>query len=443
MAGASVLQLPRAERSVRLDTLVRLRWLALIGQTTAVLVVYWGLGYEFPVGACLAVIGLAAWLNIALRLRFPLTRWLEPERAAWLIAFDVAELTVLLFFTGGLENPFVLLFLGPVLVAAAALPARVTSMLAGFAIICATLLALLHGPLPWGDGEPPELPAAYVLGVWISLVLAMGFIGMHAWQITEESRQLADALTAAELALAREQHLSQLDGLAAAAAHELGTPLATITVIAKELQLATDSESKHAEDVRLLNEQARRCGAILAKLTELASGDPFDRMKLTTVVEEVVAPHRNLGIVIKVGLAETDGPEPIGARNPAILYGLSNLLENAVDFARTRVEIDASWSPQDVTVTIADDGPGFAPEIITRIGEPYVTSRRGTPYRGERAAKTHEGSGLGLGVFIAKTLLERSGAVLEFKNRALPERGASVRVRWGRLDFEASTAPAA
>jgi two-component system, sensor histidine kinase RegB len=443
MAAASGLQLPRAERSVRLDTLVRLRWLAIIGQSMAVLVVYWGLNYEFPVGACLAVIGLAAWLNIALRLRFPMTRWLEPERAAWLLAFDIAELTVLLFFTGGLENPFALLFLGPFLVCAAALPARVISMLAGFAIVCATLLALLHGPLPWGEGEPPELPAAYVMGVWISLVLAMGFIGMHAWQITEESRQLADALTAAELALAREQHLSQIDGLAAAAAHELGTPLATITVIAKELQLATTLDSKHADDVRLLNEQARRCGAILAKLTELASGDPFDRMKLTTVIEEVVAPHRDLGIAIKVGLAETDGAEPLGARNPAILYGLGNLLENAVDFARTRVEIDASWSAQDVTVTISDDGPGFAPEIMSRIGEPYVTSRRGMPRRGARAAKTDEASGLGLGVFIAKTLLERSGAALEFKNRALPERGASVRVRWGRLDFEASPASAA
>jgi two-component system sensor histidine kinase RegB len=138
-----------------------------------------------------------------------------------------------------------------------------------------------------------------------------------------------------------------------------------------------------------------------------------------------------------------EGPEPVCARNPAILYGLGNLLENAVDFARTRVEIDASWSDQDVTVVIADDGPGFAPEIISRIGEPYVTSRRGTPRRSERTAQTHEASGLGLGVFIAKTLLERSGAVLEFKNRALPERGASIRVRWGRLDFEAPAASAA
>lgn len=437
------MQLPRAERSVRLDTLVRLRWLAVIGQSMAVLVVYWGLNYEFPVGACLAVIGLAAWLNIALRLRFPRTRWLEPERAAWLLAFDLGELTVLLFFTGGLENPFALLFLGPVLVSAAALPARVTSMLAGFAIVCATLIALLHGPLPWGNGEPPELPAVYVMGVWISLVLAMGFIGMHAWQIAEESRQLADALVAAELALAREQHLSQLDGLAAAAAHELGTPLATITVIAKELQLATSLDAKHADDVRLLNEQARRCGAILAKLTELASGDPFDRMKLTTVMEEVVAPHREFGIAIKVGLADTDGPEPVGRRNPAVLYGLGNLLENAVDFARTRVEIDASWSPQEVTVTIADDGPGFAPEVMSRIGEPYVTSRRGKPRRGARAAKTDEATGLGLGVFIARTLLERSGASLKFKNRPAPEHGASVRVRWGRLDFEAAPASAA
>jgi two-component system, sensor histidine kinase RegB len=442
MTGFSAVHLPRAERSVRLDTLVRLRWLAVIGQSMAVLVVHWGLNYNFPVVACLAVIGLAAWLNIALHLRFPRTRWLEPERAAWLLAFDIAELTVLLFFTGGLENPFALLFLGPVLVSAAALPARVTSLLAGFAIICATLLAVLHEPLPW-DGEPPELPAFYVTGVWISLVLAIGFIGMHAWQITEESRQLADALAAAELALAREQHLSQLDGLAAAAAHELGTPLATITVIAKELQLASNLDSRHADDVRLLNEQARRCGAILAKLTELASGDPFDRMKLTTVIEEIAGPHRNIGIAIKVGLAETDGPEPVGGRNPAILYGLGSLLENAVDFARTRVEIDASWSAQDVTVLIADDGPGFAPEIISRIGEPYVTSRRGMPRRGARAAKTDEASGLGLGVFIAKTLLERSGALLEFKNRAPPERGASVRVRWGRLDFESSPATAA
>src|SRR2546421_8536298 len=158
MTDQPALEARHAGRSVRLDTLVRLRWLAVVGQTTAVLVVYYGLDYELPIWACLAVIALSAWLNVALRIRFPAAQRLEPDRAAWLLAFDVAELAVLLFFTGGLQNPFALLFLGPVLVSAAALPARVTSMLAGFAVICATLLALLHGPLPW-NGEPPELPA--------------------------------------------------------------------------------------------------------------------------------------------------------------------------------------------------------------------------------------------------------------------------------------------
>src|SRR5438132_1570220 len=228
----------RTGRSVRLDTLVRLRWLAVIGQSTAVLVVYFGRDYELPIWACLAVIALAAWLNVALRVRFPLRQRLEPDRAAWLLAFDVAELAVLLFFTGGLQNPFAILFLGPVLICATALPPRMTLMLGGFAIACATVLIFVHYPLPW-DAQPPlVLPATYVTGVWLSLLLSIGFIGLHAWQITEEARQLADALAATELVLEREQHLSQIDGLAAAAAHEIGTPLSTITVIAKDLALA-------------------------------------------------------------------------------------------------------------------------------------------------------------------------------------------------------------
>ncbi|MFL6799459.1 MAG: ActS/PrrB/RegB family redox-sensitive histidine kinase [Xanthobacteraceae bacterium] len=421
----------RAERSVRLDTLVRLRWLAVIGQTSAVLVVYYGLDYDLKIWACLAVIALAAWLNMALRIRFPLAQRLEPDRAAWLLAFDLAELSVLLFFTGGLQNPFAILLLGPVLISATALPPRMTLMLGGFAIGCATALIFVHDPLPWGSDAPPDLPAVYVTGVWLSILLSIAFIGLHAWQVTEESRQLADALAATELVLAREQHLSQLDGLAAAAAHELGTPLATITLIAKELSLAIAPSSEHAEDIRVLNEQARRCREILGKLTELSSGEPFDRMRLTSLIEEVVAPHRNFGVAIDVALSAADVSEPVGGRNPAILYGLGNLLENAVDFASERVEVAAAWSSEDVAVSIIDDGPGFAPEIMERIGEPYVTTRRR-----ERQENEGEASGLGLGFFIAKTLLERSGARLDFENRAFPDRGAVVRVRWGRGDFE-------
>lgn len=425
-------------RNVRLDTLVRLRWLAVIGQSTAVLVVYFGLEFDLPIWACLAVIGLSAWLNVALRLRFHMTQRLEPERAAWLLAFDTAELAVLLFLTGGLQNPFAFLFLGPVLLSATALPPRFTMMLGAFAVFCATVLVFVHYPLPWDVSNRLELPPLYMMGVWLSILLAMGFIGVYAWQITEESRQLADALASTELVLAREQHLSQLDGLAAAAAHELGTPLSTISVIAKELENAIAPDAPHGDDVRLLREQATRCRDILAKLTELSSGgELFDRMALSSLLEEVVAPHRHFGVGIDVSVPADREGEPVGWRNPAVVYGLGNLLENAVDFANGHVLVSATWDDDAVEVTISDDGPGFAPEIMDRIGEPYVSSRRG------RLASDDEAKGLGLGFFIAKTLLERSGATLTFENRKFPARGAIVKVRWNRAEFEQSLTSAA
>ncbi|HVZ52446.1 MAG TPA: ActS/PrrB/RegB family redox-sensitive histidine kinase [Pseudolabrys sp.] len=421
----------RPRRNVRLNTLVRLRWLAIAGQTTAVLAVYFGLEFELPIFACLAVIALSAWLNVALRLRFQMAQRLEPDRAAWLLAFDIAELAVLLFLTGGLQNPFAFLFLAPVLLSATALPPRFTLMLGGFAIACATALVFVHFPLPWDSDDPLRLPPIYMMGVWLSLLLSIGFIGVYAWQITEEARQLSDALAATELVLAREQHLSQLDGLAAAAAHELGTPLSTISVIAKELENAISAEAPHGDDVRLLREQATRCRDILAKLTELSSsGEPFDRMPLTALIEEVVAPHRNFGVAIEVSAPSDRAAEPVGARNPAIVYGLGNLVENAVDFAHERVAVALQWDAETIDVTISDDGPGFAPEIVGRLGEPYVTSRRHQP------AGEDEPTGLGLGFFIAKTLLERSGATLSFANRALPLHGATVHLRWQRSDFE-------
>jgi len=423
------LHLPR--RNVRLDTLIRLRWLSVIGQSVAVLVVYLGLEFDLPIWGCLSVIALSAWLNVALRVRFSAARRLEPSRAAWLLAFDIAELGALMFLTGGLENPFSFFFLGPVLLSATALPARMTVMLGAFAIFCATLLVFFHFPLPWSnDLPPPVLPNTYILAVWLSILLAIFFIGIYAWQITEESRQLVNAMAATELVLAREQHLTQLDGLAAAAAHALGTPLSTISVIAKELERELDPASPHADDIRLLREQAQRCRDILGKLNELpAEREHYDRLPLSGLLEEVAAPHRDFGIAIDVTLPA--GPDqPSGTRNPAILYGLGNLVENAVDFARERVEIAALWDNKDITVVISDDGPGFAPEVISRIGEPYVRSRR------RRRMYASDETGLGLGFFIAKTLLERSGARLTFVNRTFPGRGAIVTVRWPRAIFE-------
>ena len=417
-------------RSIRVDTLVRLRWLAILGQTLAVMVVNDGLAFDLPLWPCLSIIALYAWVNIALRVRFHSHQRLEPHRAAWLLGFDVAELTALLFLTGGLQNPFAFLLIGPVLISATILPARMTLALAAIAVACATMLVFVHYPLPWSTEDPLELPALYMAGVWLAILLAIGYISIYAWRITQDSRQLADALAATEIILTREHHLSKLDGLAAAAAHELGTPLSTIAVVAKELERALGPASPHADDVRLLREQAKRCGDILGKLTCLpAPGEAFELMSLSALIEDVIAPHRGFGVAIAVTLPDDRSREPVGERNPAVLYGLGNLLENAVDFARERVGVTADWDETQVVLTIDDDGPGFPPEIRARIGEPYVTSQRPRRLRGDLP-------GLGLGFFIAKTLLERSGAKLSLDNRTYPQRGAVIQLRWRRADFE-------
>jgi two-component system sensor histidine kinase RegB len=180
-----------------------------------------------------------------------------------------------------------------------------------------------------------------------------------------------------------------------------------------------------------LREQAQRCRDILAKITQLsATGAPFDRMPLSTLIEETVAPHRDFGVAIKVRIAVAGAREPVGTRNPAILYGVGNILENAVDFARTTVEVSAWWNTETVEIIISDDGPGFAPDILKRIGEPYLSRRRA-----DEAQSGHRG--LGLGVFIARTLLERTGAKVSFTNRTFPDHGAVVQIAWPRSRFEA------
>src|SRR6202008_3582142 len=354
-------------------------------------------------------------------------------------ALNIVELAALLFFTGGLQNPFSFLFLAPVLISATALPVRLTMALGVLAVACASGLVFLYLPLPWDAEEPLVLPPIYMLGVWLSIVVAIGVTSLYAFQVTEEARKLSDALAATELVLAREQHLTQLDGLAAAAAHELGTPLSTIVLISRQLGQGLQDNLRVAGDIKTLREQAQRCRDILAKITQLSSsGAPFDRMKLSTLIEEIVAPNRDFGVAIKVRIAVAVTKEPVGWRNPAILYGIGNILENAVDFAREAVEVNAWWNNETVEIVISDDGPGFAPDILKRIGEPYLSRRRGleeTPGDSDGHSGGH--SGLGLGVFIARTLLERTGAKVAFTNRTFPDHGAVVTLVWPRDRFEA------
>lgn len=431
MADLSDLDLGRRARRLRVDTLVRLRWLAVAGQTAAVIGTHYGLGFALPAAPIFLVIAASAWLNIGLRIRFALNHRLEDGPAALLLAYDVLQLSALLFLTGGLSNPFAVLFLAPVTISAVSLAPRLTLFVGALTVALASLLGLAHLPLPWFSGQTLDLPGLYVAGIWAAVVSGAAFVGFYASRVAEEARRLSDALAATELVLAREQHLTQLDGLAAAAAHELGTPLATITLVVKEMARLAPEAGPLRDDIVLLTQEVARCRTILGKIASLGDdpANPLETMTLSHVLEDVLIPQRDFGVNIVVD-RDGAGPEPVCERNAGMMYGLGNLIENAVDFARSSVVIEARWSKDSVSVAIRDDGPGFSPDILSRIGEPYLTTRI------HRKAKTEDSGGLGLGLFIAKTLLERSGATVTTANANAPGSGAVVSVRWPRQIFE-------
>jgi two-component system, sensor histidine kinase RegB len=427
---------------LRLRTLVRLRWLAVIGQAMAVLAVHFILNFKVPLGPCLGIIALSAWLNIFLSLRWRGGLRLASRPAGLLLGYDVLQLAGLLYLTGGLENPFAFLFLVPVTVSATSLPLTWTSALAAMAFVCATILAYVHLPLPWINASPLTLPPTYVAGMWAALVSGTVFSAIYARRIAEEARLMSSALSATELVLAREQRLSALDGLAAAAAHELGTPLATIALVAKELKREVPKSFKHMDDVDLLISQAARCREILTRLAvpEQLSDDVFQQITLQAMIEDLVAPLRGSDVTILIDAGPSDdkkqSAEPVLKRNPAITYGLGNVLENAIDFAATSVEVKARWNANQVTFTVADDGPGFDQNIFDQLGDPFVTTRPGYGAGARSEAGQHDGMGLGL--FIAKTLLERSGAAVALSNRIHPAKGAVINVTWPRALVDVS-----
>ena len=424
--------LPGNWRPLRLGTLVGLRWLAVIGQTIGVLFVAWGLGYPLPLVECLSLIALSIVVNLVLILRFGAGDRPSAIVSTIQLGYDLIQLGGLLSLTGGLENPFALLLLAPVSVSATTLPQRSTLILAALAILIATTISVFHLPLPWDPHATFVFDRVYVIGIWVSLVCGVVFIAGYTNRVAHEARQLADALTATELALSRHEQLSALDGLAAAAAHEFGTPLSTIALAAKEMK-ADIPPGSLADDVDLIIAQSARCRAILAKLRSLRSGDsgdPFAAVPMGELLEEVAAPLEGLGKSIFVEIPETLG-EPVFKRNVGLLYGLGNLIENATQFARDRVTVEASWDRASIGVIITDDGPGFPDDLIARLGEPYLTTRaRNT------APDSDAPGGLGLGIFIAKTLLERTGAKLAFENAGTTG-GARVRVLWPRKAIDA------
>ncbi|MFZ1815217.1 MAG: ActS/PrrB/RegB family redox-sensitive histidine kinase [Rhizobiaceae bacterium] len=420
---------PEGGPGLRLETLIRIRWLAVFGQTVAVFFVAYGLQYEFHLSLCLALIACSAWLNVLLRLRYSATYRLENAAAMALLGYDILQLALLLFLTGGLQNPFAILLVVPVIVSAATQTFRQMFPLGLLSMAAATVLVFYHLPLPWEPGSSFEVPLVYVGGMWVAIASMLVFTAFYTYRVAGEARNLSNALAATELVLQREIHLSTLDGLAAAAAHELGTPLATIALVSKEMIRELPEGSPLLDDARLLRGQADRCRDILKKLSSLSNeGEQhIGRLTLSSLMEEVAAPHRDFGVDINLSPGAQPS-EPIFARNAGILYGLGNLVENAVDFAQGAVEFSARWDSENINITISDDGPGFPAELLDRIGEPYMTTRRTDP--------DSTGGGLGLGLFIAKTLLERTGAQIDFANGQGDGAGATIEISWARSQVD-------
>ena len=433
---------------VRLRTLSNLRWLAVAGQSAALFLVYFALGYSLPILYCAIAIAVSAMLNVVLALRYPPAHRLTNREATFYLAFDVLQLAALLYLTGGIANPFALMFVAPVVIAASTLNLGNVLILAGIAFISVSLIAVVHRPLPWPDATL-QLPQLYQAGIWTALVIGIGFTSVYAWRIASESARMSAGLAATQLALAREHRLAALGALATAAAHELGTPLGTIAVVARELERSLPEHSPEAEDVRLLREQAERCRAIIARLAnpEATLLGSTARLPLGAFLDDIAGAHRGGDLEIRVTISPhptADNPEPQVWRAPELLHGLGNIIENAADFAQTLVEVNAGWNEQFLYISVADDGPGFAPEIFEALGEPYITSRPGhhalveTDIGPQGPLDEHEG--MGLGFFIAKILLEQTGGLVNAENP--PNGGALVSVRWPRGVIDGPQPPA-
>lgn len=415
---------------ISLRRLVLIRWVAIAGQAVTLLVVHYAFGFRLPLLPAFAVVFCSVLLNLVITVYRRAATRLGEREAAFFLGYDLIQLGVLLYLTGGLENPFSILILAPVTVAATVLSLRPVIGLAVLAIAMISLLALLHMPLPW-QTAPLEFPPELVLGLWTALVIATVFIGGYTWSVAEEARRLRDAVAATQLALAREQRVSAVGALAAAAAHELGSPLATIAVVAKELVHELPPDSPHAEDVQLLLSQSERCRQILAELAHHPAEDgasPYTRLPISALVEAAGALYRDPRVrLIFATTGEPAGAEPLVRRSPEIMHGLNNLIQNAVQFARREVSVTTHWDATTVTVEVVDDGPGFPAHLLGRLGEPYLSTRAG--------ASNH----MGLGIFIAQSLLERSGAELTFDN--LVEGGAHVVISWKRANLETAARP--
>jgi two-component system sensor histidine kinase RegB len=429
---------------VRLRTLILVRWMAIAGQVAAILVASQAYRLQLPLGLCALAVGLSVLANLLLVGLFPENRRLSETEAFLTLLFDLSQLAFLLFLTGGLTNPFAILVLAPVTISASMLRLRSTLLLGALAILVVSAAVFWYLPLRFADGSELVIPRLFAFGFWLSIVIGILFLGLYSRRVATEMRSMSEALLATQMALAREQKLTDLAGVVAAAAHELGTPLATIKLVSAELIDELADQPELQDDARLIREQADRCRDILRDMGRAGKDDLHLRQApLSAVLREAAEPHLARGKQVDFSFAPVqDGAEaqPSILRRPEIIHGLRNLVQNAVDFARSTVWVEGEWTSRRIIIRITDDGEGFPPSVIGRIGDPFVRARRPDPEVEKRPGY----EGMGLGLFIAKTLLERSGAELSFANGTDPflapedrplRCGAVVEAVWNAVDL--------
>ena len=412
----------RLKENLNLDrkTLVTLRWIALIGQFAAINIVFFILGLDFPIHATYIIILIGILTNIYLQYRIKATQLKDLYSSLFLI-FDLFQLGLLLYLTGGIHNPFTFLLIIPAIVSSTFLSMGTTIILGLLTLAVLILITFFHLPLP-GTEEPLKFPEYYLIGIIISISIGLIFLSYFGIRFSGETKKRSEALNELQQTLSKEYELESLGGQAAAAAHSLGTPLATITVVAKELRKEIGESSRHTKDLDLLISQTKRCSEILKQISkkEITEDKFFSFTEFEILLSEIIESFKETSNKNIELFSSEDNNSCKIKRSPEIIYGLRNFIGNAIKFAKQNINISLKINKDLVNILIEDDGPGFPDDIIKILGEPYIKSK---------SQEISSKSGTGLGTFLGKTLLERKGANLDFgKSEKL--QGAKVNISW-------------
>ena len=407
------------------NTVIILRWIALIGQLITIYIVHFYIKFDLPLIFCSLTIFFGGVTNIFVQFGINKNQ-LNNTESTILLFYDVLQLAVLLYLTGGVTNPFIVFLIVPAIISSTLLNLSSTFFLSFITAIALLLLTFNYLPLPNDGNLHFHVPDYYILSIPISLTIVLIFLNYFGFRFGYEARKRGNALNRLELILAKEQELESIGHHAAAAAHSLGTPLSTITVIARELKKENNKNKQFNEDIDTLLNQAKKCGEILKKISQkkIVDDDYMANISLQDLLNEITRSFEEISEKkINLNFTSTNSKIPI-KRSPEITYGIRNFVGNAVKFSRKKIDINLISENNQTTIEISDDGPGFPDDIAKIIGQPYIASK---------SKKLKSKSGLGLGTFIGKTLLERKKAEIEFSKSKLG--GARVEIIWKNSDL--------